>query len=148
MPTVPSILVHPVTTEVRNRQYQFTPKHHGAGPNAAQWLPSLTYAEEFAVFNVADRHELSDRREWLYGLQPLGDALQDLGTFEEQIAELPLAPAGQPWHGYPIWPLSKIAPAGRRGEKSRPGREVFDKMEKASLLTARQRKRLFKGEHV
>lgn len=148
MPTISAVVVHPDRSDNRNRQYQFTPKHHGADPNAAQWLPDLMFAEEFAVFNSADQHDLADDRDWLYGLQRTGDSLRRLGTCAEQIAEFPFAPEGQAWHGYPIWPVNDQTRGSRRGEKMRPAKEVFLEMEQAGLLTSRQRKRLFKGDHV
>src|SRR6267142_1346893 len=41
MPTLGTIVVHGRVTDNHEYQYQFTPKHHGAVPKAAQWLPSL-----------------------------------------------------------------------------------------------------------
>jgi hypothetical protein len=148
MPTLPEIVEHPDPTDESGYRYQFTPKHHGAVPDAAQWLPSLTLDEEFAIFNAADEHDLSDDRGWLYGIQGEGDGLRDLGTWAQQMAEFPSAGEGQAWHGYPIWAVNELAPPNRRGQKMRPEKEVFLKMERAGLLTARLRKRLFKGDHV
>lgn len=38
-PTLAEIVEHPVRTAARSYRYQFTPKHHGADRDAAQWLP-------------------------------------------------------------------------------------------------------------
>jgi hypothetical protein len=149
MPTLATVVVHDRTTDRSHYQYQFTPKHHGAGGDAAQWLPSLTLQEEFAVFNSADQHELSDDVGRLYGVLPNGeDGLRDLGTWNQQVAEFPFAREGEVWHGYPLWPLNELAPQTRQGEKYRPAKEVFDKMIHAGLITRRHRRRLLKGDHV
>ncbi|OYV87281.1 MAG: hypothetical protein B7Z73_10345 [Planctomycetia bacterium 21-64-5] len=143
-----TLVDHPTVTVRSNFRYQFTPKHHGQDPDAAQWLPGLTLDEEFEVFNTADEHVLTDDRRWLYGIRRSGDTLQDLGTWSQQVAAFPAARSGELWHGYPIWAVNGLAPGNRRGEKMRPEKEVFLRMERAGLLTARQRKRLFKGDHV
>jgi hypothetical protein len=108
----------------------------------------MSLADEFDIFNSADSHELSDRRGWLYGIHREGGDLRVLGTWAQQIAEFPASREPLPWHGYPIWAISGLAPENRRGEQMRPHRDVFLKMEAAGLLTTRQRKRLFKGDHA
>jgi hypothetical protein len=142
--------IHPSPTRRSGYRYFFYDKHHGrGGPDAAQWLPALSHDEEFAVFDTADFHEILDAREWLYGIHrgPEGEVLM-LGTWGQQLAEFPLARDGQPWHGYPLWPLKDAGPPNRRREKHRPSKDVFLKMETANLLTARDRKRLQKGNHA
>ena len=65
--------IHSVPTRRSGYLYLFYDKHHGrGGPEAAQWLPSLSLDDEFDVFDVADRDDLSDERGWLYGMQPAG----------------------------------------------------------------------------
>jgi hypothetical protein len=135
MPTLPEIVDHPIATDENGYRYQFTPKHHGAVAHAAQWLPSLTLDEEFAVFNSADGHNLTDDRGWLYGVERSVDTLRDLGTWTQQIAEFPCPNAGHPWHGYPIWAVNDDAPDNRRGHRFRPDRSVFNKMLAAGLIT-------------
>src|SRR5438067_1620202 len=126
MPTLATVAVHAEVTGRSGYQYQFTPKHHGADPGAAQWLPDLTLAEEFAVFNAADQHDLSDDDGRLYGVQPDdGDGLRYLGTWNQQVAEFPVAREGEAWHGYPLYPVSELAPQDRQGEKYRPAKAVF-----------------------
>jgi hypothetical protein len=49
---------------------------------------------------------------------------------------------------YPLWPVKELGPQNRRGEKFRPPREVFLKMEAVGLITKQQRKRLIKGDHA
>lgn len=149
MPTLSEIAVHDQRTQRSAYQYQFTPKHHGAVAGTAQWLPELTLAEEFAVFDTADLHELSDDDGNLYGLARTEDGgLRYLGTWNQQLAEFPVAREGEPWHGYPLYPVNDDAPENRRGQKHRPAKEVFAKMRNAGLITRSQRKRLMKGKHA
>jgi hypothetical protein len=149
MPTLAQIVIHDQRTRRRGYQYQFTPKHHGGDVGAAQWLPSLRLEEEFTVFDTADEHELSDGDGRLYGvLRNAEGELRDLGTWQQQVAEFPPANEGVPWHGYPIWAVNDAAPANRSGEKVRPAKAVFARMEQTGLITARRRKRLYKGDHV
>ena len=90
MPTLANVVLHPVTTARSGYQYQFTPKHHGADKNAAQWLPAVTLDEEFAVFNTADVNNLADDDGNLYGVEKIGDDdLRVLGTRGEQVAKFP-----------------------------------------------------------
>ncbi len=149
MPTLATVVVHEALTERGRYQYQFTPKHHGADPGAAQWLPELTLDEEFTVFDTADLHEVADEDGRLYGVQQLPDgSLRDLGTWSEQVAEFPVASEGTPWHGYPLWAISPGGPTNRAAEKMKPAKAVFQRMEAAGLITKRQRKRLQKGDHA
>lgn len=149
MPTLAEIVIHPQPTRRSGYRYQFTPKHHGGDAEAAQWLPGLRLEEEFAVFDTADEHDLSDDDGRLYGvLRDADGELRDLGTWQQQVVEFPPANEGVPWHGYPIWAVNALAPASRSGEKMRPAKTVFRKMEQAGLITARQRKRLYKGDHA
>jgi hypothetical protein len=141
---------HPVRTRTSLYRYLFTAKHHGAGDrNAARWSPELTEDEEFSVFDSADAHQLADDRGWLYGVLQGGEGgLRDLGTWNQQVAQFPLADEAHPWHGYPLWAVSPDAPEKLRGEKYRPPRDVFDRMVAAALLSPSQRKRLLKGDHI
>ena len=148
MPTLATIQDHPSRTDHHGYAYQFTPKHHGADSGAAQWLPELTLDEEFAIFNIADEHDLIDERGWLYGIRRVGDEVVELGTHEKQVAVFPAARLGIPWHGYPFWPESKMAAGNRRGEKMRPDSDVLARMVAVGLLTAQGRKRLLKGKHA
>lgn len=141
---------HAQRTRRSQYRYLFNAKHHGGGTSSdACWSPQLGENEEFAVFDTADWHDLSDERQWLYGiLRNTEGALTDLGTWNQQVAEFPFASAGQVWHGYPLWAVSELAPQNRRGEKYRPAKEVLDKMKSAGLITSSQRKRLLKGDHA
>ena len=146
MPTLATVVVHGTLTARSHYRYQFTPKHHGADQQAAQWLPALTLEEEFAVFDDADEHDLTDDAGELYGLRRDGEGgLLPVGVWDEQIAEFPFAGDGQAWRGYPGYPLVEMGPANRRGERSRPARVVFDKMLRAGLISRSQRQRLLKG---
>lgn len=149
MPTLATVVVHGEVTDNHEYRYQFTPKHHGADKKAAQWLPSLSLEEEFAVFNSADEHELSDDEGWLYGVERIEeDELRSLGTLNQQVAAFPFAREGEVWHGYPLWPLDEGGPSNRRSDDMKPAKAVFEKMEEAGLITKRGRKRLWKGDPV
>jgi len=149
MATLTTVEEHHTLTGRSSYRYQFTPKHHGADSDAAQWLPSMTLDEEFVVFDEADEHELNDDDGNLYGVQRDDDGeVRYIGTWNQQIAEYPVAREAEPWHGYPLYPLIELGPENRRGQKGRPAKEVFDKMADAGVITRRQRRRLLKGDHA
>jgi hypothetical protein len=149
MPTLSTVVVHGTLTARSHYQYQFTPKHHGADPNAAQWLPSLSLEEEFSIFDGADEHELSDEDANFYGVLPDGEGgLRHIGSWNQQVAEFPVAREGEAWHGYPLYPLVELGPANRRGQKGRPAPAVFGQMVQTGLITPSQRRRLMKGDHA
>lgn len=139
--------IHPVATR-NGKRYLFSAKHHGLDRHAARWLPSLSRDEEFAVFDTADFHDISDEG-WLYGVgRRINGQLPELGTLGEQIAEFPFAREHETWHGYPLWPLKVAGPPNRKGEKHRPAKSVFLKMEAEGLISTRDWKRLYKGNHA
>jgi hypothetical protein len=143
--------IHQVPTRRSGYFYQFYDKHHGrGGPDAAQWLPSLSRQEEFSVFEAADLNELADEQGRMYGIRPRDETgnVPDLGTWGEQVAEFPYARPSETWHGYPVWPLVDEGPENRRGEKSRPSKVVFQRMVDVGMLTFRECKRLEKGAHL
>jgi hypothetical protein len=143
--------IHPVQTRRSRHRYLFYDKHHGRGdPGAARWLPGLSQEDEFAVFDVADWEEVSDEGGWLYGLRARDGAghIPDLGTWSQQIAAFPFARPNVPWHGYPLWPLGEGGPKNRKGEKDRPSKQVFLRMEAVAMITRRERKKLYKGDHL
>ncbi len=143
--------IHPVPTRRSGYRYLFYDKHHGrGGPDAAQWLPNLSRDDEFTVFDMADRDEISDERDWLYGMLPrhAEGYILDLGTWGQQVAEFPPARANDAWHGYPLWPLGEEGPANRKGEKGRPSKSVFLRMEVVNMITRRERKKLYKEDHL
>jgi hypothetical protein len=149
MATLTTVVEHHTLTGRSSYRYQFTPKHHGADSDAARWLPSMTLDEEFVVFDEADEHELNGDDGNLYGVQRDDDGeVRYIGTWNQQIAEYPVAREAEPWHGYPLYPLIELGPENRRGQKGRPGKEVFDKMADAGVITRRQRRRLLKGDHA
>jgi hypothetical protein len=149
MPTLANVVVHGQVTGRSSYRYQFTPKHHGADPNAAQWLPSLSLEEEFAVFNGADEHELSDGEGNLYGVRRDDEGeLLYVGTWNQQVAEFPVSRAEEAWHGYPLYPLVEMGPENRRGQKGRPEAAVFTQMVRAGVISRSQRRRLMKGDHA
>jgi hypothetical protein len=143
MPTLYEIREHSTVTRGRGLRYLFTPKHHGAVLDAAQWLPSLSFEEEFAVFDDADVHELRDDDGNLYGVRREAEgSLSYIGTRKEQVAEFPVARDGEAWHGYPVYPLTEM------GQRHRPDRSVFNRMVEAGLINRSQRRRLLKGNHA
>lgn len=95
------------------------------------------------MFDNADTHELCDDDGNLYGVrQAAGDSLGYIGTRKEQVAEFPVAREGEPWHGYPVYPLTGM------GERYRPHRSVFDRMLAAGFISRSQRRRFLKGDHA
>ena len=141
---------HTARTHRSEYRYIFTAKHHGGGASGdARWPEEVSHDEEFSVFDVADLFVTCDERGWLYGVLPDTEGeLRDLGTWQQQMAEFPWADEGVPWHGYPIWAVNELAPPNRADQRMRPSKDVFRRMEQAGLITARQRKRLYKGDHV
>lgn len=151
MPRLQENINHDAETQRSHYRYQFTTKHHGGAGSAgeAQWQPSLELADEFAIFELADTHEIADLRGNLYGIHRLaGGALADVGTWQQQIAKFPVARPGEPWHGYPLFPIGKAGPEELRGGRCEPEKSVFATLERTGLITKRQRKRLQKGDHA
>ena len=141
---------HPQPTR-NGRFYCFSVKHHRLDDsNDAQWLRELRRDEEFGIFALADERDLSDESGNLYGLRlGINGEVLELGTRGQQIAKFPLAHPNQPWHGYPLWPLKPYAGGSNRGAKKvQPSKLVFVTMERAGLLTERNRKRLQKGDQI
>lgn len=146
VPFVNEPVEHPVPT-CHGKRYLFHPKHHGCDNRAARWLLALSLDEEFGVFDGADQHSLADDGGNLYGVLAAAGEVQDVGTCGEQVAAFPAARDGEPWHGYPAYPLLLGNASGNRsGESGRPPRSVLDGMLTAGLLTQAQRRRLAKGE--
>ncbi len=157
MPSVQTNTPHPVRTARREIVYVFTPKHHGGGGSkAACWsLPS--FEEEFRIFDRADGQTVADGQDCgqvadqegnLYGYEvlPTG-SLRELGTWYQQMAEFPVQQPGESWHGYPIWPnLGPLVPPRLRGERCRPDKSVFVRMELLGHISPAQHKRLKRGD--
>ncbi len=140
---------HSEPTRRSKYRYLFSPKHHGGGsPTDARWVEDLSRNDEFYVFDEADWHEVADGGGWLYCVLNEAGELRDLGTWDQQVAEFPYAREGVPWHGYPIWAVNHTAPENRNGENMRPAKAIFARLEEVGLITARQRKRLWKGKHA
>src|SRR5262249_17510142 len=108
----------------------------------------LSESDEFGIFDLADEHELADEKGHLYGLwvRHLPDGapheIQILGSRGEQIAKFWHSRVNQPWHGFPLWPITDDETPNRAKEALRPPVAVFARMEHVGLLTAKQRKRL------
>lgn len=140
--------VHPTPTRRSEYCYCFTGKHHGGGASGdARWDPQISREDEFMVFDTADYHTISDEHGWLYGvLKTETGRLRELGTWHQQIAAFPAANSGEAWHGYPLWPVSRLGPANRASEQMRPSKAVFQAMVGAGLITKREQSRLRKGD--
>lgn len=146
--------IHPQTTHRSGHTYCFTPKHHGAGSKTdSQWLPEpdLTRDEEFAVFDLADLHDLSDPDGNLYGLrigrgETEGEILA-LGTRGECIARFWAEQRPRHWHGHPLWPIDVRGAPNRRAQRYRPPPSVFEKMVEAGLISRPQARRLKAGKY-
>ncbi len=140
--------IHPIPTKT-NKRYLFYKKHHGHDPDAAQWLPELSHEEEFQIFFTADEKDIVDDGGRLYGVRvDAGQKVLYLGTRNEQIAKFPVPRSATVWHGYPHYPLKAAGAENRQGEEDRPSKRVFMKMENAGLISARDRKRLMKGDYA
>jgi hypothetical protein len=141
-------LVHPVQTANHQYQYLFHPKHHGrGGPREAQWSKELRRDQEFAVFDLADIHDLLDGKGHLYGLRlaPNREILE-LGTLGQQVAMFPRARPDEPWHGYPLSPLRRVSPP--HPEERDVPTEVLRRMVERGLLNEIERRRLEKGRRA
>jgi hypothetical protein len=138
---------HPTPTTRSQHRYLFTAKHHGGDKNAAMWLPSVSQATEFSIFDTADQEQITDSHEWLYGVLPDSNGdLETIGTWDEQVAEFkPGSVASDPWHGYPKWPVDRLGPPNRRKQQSCPERMVFDRLLDARIINKIQHKLLLTG---
>ncbi len=138
---------HAARTRRRSLRYCFYIAHHGRGAaDDSQWAVDLSEAEEFAIFDEADRHDFSDPNGNLYGLRRDEESnLLDLGTEGEQIAKFWDPGKNQPTHGFPLWPCSETGPENRK--KQLAPKVALKKMLDARLLSRRQHDRLLKGKY-
>ena len=136
--------IHPIPTRRSGHRYFFYNKHHGwGGPKAARWSMELGEEQEFGIFNQADELDIRDAQGNLYGVWRVGEDLRALGTRGQQIAKFPRAHPGQPWHGFPSFPLrdeTEPHPPVRF-----PPREVFERMERTGAIDRLDRKRFEKA---
>jgi len=142
----PAVPEHPVPTRNHGYRYQFHPKHHDPSRrDVAQWLPEMSREAEFAVFDLADVHDLLDVKGNLYGLR-LGPDREvfELGTLGQQVAMFPQARDNQHWHGYPLMPLWKVRPPHPEVRKAPSA--VLQQMVDRGLLEHEDRNRLEKGK--
>lgn len=147
MPSVQQNTQHPVLTRRRQLQYVFTPKHHGE-PGQSCWLTELTFDEEFAIFDNADFFVLADTDGNLYGYERRGNSLRKIGTQYQQIAKFPVPTPGNPWHGYPLYPLSDARSPNRSGQSGRPPKAIFTRMVELGHISTIQAKQLKKGNLI
>ncbi len=105
--TVPD-RVYPDPTSNNKLCYFFHRKHHDyANTRESQWLPrqDLTDAQEFGIFDEADRYQSVDDAGDLFGVRIVEGKLKALGTCGQQMARFWKEHVEQPWHGHPLWPL-------------------------------------------
>lgn len=118
MPKLAENIEHDSPTQRNGYRYVFTTKHHG-GPGSSgesQWLVDLDLADEFAIFDSADQHEIKDSIGSLHGVRRLESGeLADIGTWDQQIAKFPAARLGEAWHGYPLYPIGRAGPEHFKG---------------------------------
>ena len=113
---------HHRATARRHLRYLVAPKHHGGSAAASCWLTSITFDEEFAIFDRADgilvalpggdNEQVADSAGNLYGYEILGTTdqhLRELGTWGQQMAE------------YPVKDNSRIDPRRGSGSAAAPG---------------------------
>src|SRR5689334_20035219 len=103
-------------TRTSGFRYLFTSKHHGRPHSSddAQWHSDLTLQAEFDIFELADTYAIYDEGGHLFGLWRAADlTYRELGARKEQVAIFPVPSPGNPWHGFPLYPL--------KGVKSRSG---------------------------
>lgn len=139
---------HHERTRRSSYRYCFYIAHHGRGvADDSQWAEDLNEAEEFAIFDEADWHELSDSKGHLYGLRrSLEGMILDLGTHGEQIAKFWNPEKNQPTHGFPLWPLPESGSENRK-KQSAP-MDALKIMLRRGLLLMAQYNRLRKGNHT
>jgi hypothetical protein len=139
---------HPERTRRNGFRYCFYIAHHGRGvSDDSQWAEDLGPDEEFAIFDEADWHDLSDPKGHLYGVRRSPDGMiLDLGTEGEQIAKFWNPNDNQPTHGFPAWPLGDEVLANRR--RTPAPKEAILRMEAVGLLLPEQRKKLLKGKQA
>lgn len=145
--------LYPQCTTRSHLIYCFYAKHHGAGSATdGRWLPELTRADEFAVFEMADYNDLGDEEGNLYGLRIVvideKQRIKVLGTRYELIARFWAAEGQAHWHGHPLWPILEKGSSNRKNQRYRPPTEVFDRMLESGLITRTQSRRLKTGNHV
>ena len=85
--------IHPVPTGRSGHRDMFYTKHPGQGGfDATQWLPDFSQDNEFAIFDTTDFHDISDDRDWPYGVEISQDGkVLYLGTSGQQLAEFPFS---------------------------------------------------------
>jgi hypothetical protein len=140
----------PQLTNPRSYRYFFHPKHHGGGsPTDARWKPDITQNEEFTIFEIAVRLDLSDESCNLYNVRKAANqTILELGIFHEQIARFWKPSAGEAWHGHPLWPVVTDSPHNRSRQKHRPDGSVFRKLVEQGVLSERDSHRLNSGKNV
>jgi hypothetical protein len=139
--------VHEQVTENNHLRYFFYDKHHAPHNTAdAQWLPSMSRVEEFAVFNQADLHQIVAPNGDLFGMRRTQDGrVLPLGTEQQEIAEFPFTRSPGAWHGYPLWPLKS---AGDDRNRLPVPNFALRLMVECGWITFSQKRRLSAGKNT
>ena len=137
---------YPDPTRLSGYFYLLTTKHHGAGgPTASCW--SLLPADEFRVFDDGDFYRIVDYRGRIYGVLQVGNELQSIGTWQQEVAIFyPPSPPGR-WHGHPLYPVRGAIVGNLKRQRMQPTKQVMKLLQDAKLITSLQRKRMAKGSH-
>ena len=140
--------VHDQATSRSQFRYFFYDKHHTPNNTTdAQWLPSLSQAEEFAIFDQADFDQIIVSNGDFFGMRRTPDGqILPLGTERQVIAEFPATLPPRAWHGYPLWPLKKAGDI-QRNRLPAP-REALQLMVERGWITDGQKRKLTKGGRV
>jgi len=140
----------PHRTNPKGYRYYFHPKHHGGGSSTdSRWKPDITRREEFTIFEISVRLDLSDDRGNLYNVRKGADkTVLELGMFHEQLARFWKPSGDHAWHGHPLWPVSAGWATNRGKEAHRPDRSVFRKLVEQGVLTEQQSYRLNSGRNI
>ena len=107
----------------------------------------MTHDEEFAVFDLADFHDLSNEKGDLYGLHLSPErSIMIWGLEKNRWRSFLFRKEIIPGMAIRAWPI--IGWSGTsRSEISLPPKDALEKMKHAGLITENQRKRLARGKH-
>jgi hypothetical protein len=127
----------------------YTSDRDPASADENRWSPDISAKEEAALFFAAHEHDVSDGQGRLYGAIQMSEGeVRELGVWYQQVAIFWQEVPSLPWGGHPVWQFHQEALVGRPPQKALPPKETLGKMEKAGMITPRQRKRLARGSHA
>jgi hypothetical protein len=129
-------------------KYCFSEKHHAVGDSPhAQWKNDLRPCDEFAVFDLADLHNIADEQgRDLFGVHCIEAAVRQLGTRGEYVAKFEFPTGPCPWHGYPLWPIKPLSTDKNVRHGPAP-QSILRKLADAGVISQKARRRLSVGKH-